>query len=95
MGGAKPLSKQSGVCDSGGCDLIALYVNPFISLLSIIVGLVAAISLVLGGIQYITSTGDPQKTGAAKDRISKTILALIVFGFLYAFLNFLIPGGLF
>ena len=85
----------ASVCDDGGCDLIANYVNPSIRLLSALVGLVAAISLIMGGIQYSASTGDPQKTSAAKSRISKTILGLIIYAFLYAFLNFLVPGGIF
>jgi hypothetical protein len=82
-------------CDSNQCDLVALYVNPFIQLLSIAVGLVVAGSLVMGGIQYMSSSGDPQKTGAAKTRITNTLLAFVAYAFLYAFLNFLIPGGLF
>jgi hypothetical protein len=71
------------------------YVNPTINVLSVIVGLVAVISIVAGAIQYITSTGDPQKTSAAKSRISKTIFALVAYAFLYAFLEFIIPGGVF
>lgn len=82
-------------CDDSHCDLVALYVNPFINVLSVIVGLVAAGSLVLGGIQYTASSGDPQKTSAAKTRITNTLLAFVAYAFLYAFLNFLIPGGLF
>lgn len=82
-------------CDSSSCDLVALYVNPFIRLLSIIVGLVVAASLIMGGIQYSSSSGDPQKASAAKSRISNTLLALFAYALLYAFLNFLIPGGIF
>jgi hypothetical protein len=86
---------QPGHCDSNNCDLIALYVNPAIRILSIVVGLVVAASLILGGIQYTAASGDPQKISAAKSRITNTLLALIAFAFLYAFLNFLVPGGIF
>ncbi|HVV66486.1 MAG TPA: pilin [Candidatus Saccharimonadales bacterium] len=85
----------SANCDQNGCDLVKKYVNPTINVLSVIVGLVAVISIVAGAIQYITSTGDPQKTSAAKSRISKTIFALVAYAFLYAFLEFIIPGGVF
>ncbi|MGH7193419.1 MAG: pilin [Candidatus Saccharimonadales bacterium] len=78
-----------------GCDLINNYVNPFINLLSIAFGLIAVISLIMGGIQYSTSQGDPQKSAQAKSRISNTFLAIFAYLFLYAFLQFLIPGGLF
>lgn len=78
-----------------GCDLVNNYVNPFINFLSIAFGLIAVISIILGGIQYSTSQGDPQKSAQAKSRISNTLLAIFAYLFLYAFLQFLIPGGLF
>lgn len=81
-------------CDENHCDLVSLYVNPFIRLLSLIVGLVVAGSLVMAGVQYAASSGDSQKVSAAKSRISNTLLAFLAYAFLYAFLNFLIPGGL-
>jgi hypothetical protein len=56
---------------------------------------VAAISLIMGGVQYSSSNGDPQKITAAKNRISTTIIALVAYMFLFAFLQFLIPGGIF
>jgi hypothetical protein len=86
---------QGKNCDDNHCDLIALYVNPGIRLLSVLVGLVVAGSLVYAGIQYTTSSGDPQKTGAAKTRITNTLLAFFAYAFMLAFLNFLIPGGIF
>jgi type IV secretion system pilin len=82
-------------CDSNQCDLISLYVNPAVRLLSILVGLVLAASLIMGGVQYSAAGSDPQKVSAAKSRISNTLLALFAYAFLYAFLNFLIPGGVF
>jgi hypothetical protein len=86
---------QGKNCDDTDCDLIGLYVNPAIDILSIIVGLVVTASLIAGGVQYITSSGDSQKTSAAKTRITNTLLAFLAYLFMYAFLNFLIPGGLF
>ncbi|MGZ6005339.1 MAG: pilin [Candidatus Saccharimonadales bacterium] len=81
-------------CDAN-CDFIAKYVNPGINLLTASFGLIAVISLIIGGINYSTSEGDPQKTSRAKKRILNTIVAVVAYLFLYAFLNFLIPGGLF
>lgn len=78
-----------------GCDLIAKYVNPAILLLSYSFGLIATLSIIMGGIQYAASAGDPQKVAAAKKRIINTVIAVVAYFFLYAFLQFLIPGGLF
>jgi hypothetical protein len=78
-----------------GCDLIANYVNPAINLLSAMFGLIAVISLIMGGIQYSASEGDPQKASQAKSRLYNTLIAIFAYLFLYAILQFLIPGGLF
>lgn len=82
-------------CDQKNCDFIAKYINPGIALLSVCFGLIAIISIILGGINYITSEGDPQKTAKAKSRVFNTIFAIIAYLFLYTFLEFLIPGGIF
>jgi hypothetical protein len=84
-----------GACNASRCDFIAKYINPAINLFSLLFGLVAVISLILGGIQYSASQGDPQKAAAAKSRLSNTIIAIFAYIFLYAFLQFLIPGGAF
>jgi hypothetical protein len=84
-------------CDSNNksCDFTGRYINPAINLLTVVFGIIAVISLILGGIQYSASAGDPQKVTKAKDRIFSTIIAILAYLFLYGFLQFLIPGGLF
>jgi hypothetical protein len=82
-------------CNSDNCDFIAKYVNPAINVLTVSFGLIVVISLILGGIEFSASEGDPQKASRAKSRISNTILALLAYSLLYGFIQFLIPGGLF
>jgi hypothetical protein len=85
----------SGNCASvSKCDLVTKYVNPFINFLAALVGVAVVISIVIGGIQYGSSAGDPQKVNMAKNRIRNALVALLAFLFLYALLNFLVPGGL-
>lgn len=79
--------------EGGGNDLIEKYINPLINFLSAVVGIVIVISFVVGGIQYASSEDDPQKVKQAKSRIINAILALLAFLFLYAFLQWLVPGG--
>jgi len=85
----------AATCNKSGCDLIAKYVNPSINVLSACFGLIAVISLILGGIQFSMSEGDPQKASAAKSRITNTIIAIVAYSLLYGFLQFLVPGGFF
>ena len=63
-----------------------------IRILSDGVGLIIVASLTYAGVQYIGSQGDPQSTEAAVKRIRSNVLALFVFIFGYALLNYLIPG---
>lgn len=80
--------------DVNDCDVIKKYINPAVNFLAALFGLIVMISIVIGGIQYSTSAGDPQKASAARARIRNAIIALIAFILLYAGLNFLLPGGL-
>ena len=97
---ADPTIKACGanakaVCNSNNCDLIKKYVNPAIQMLTIAFGLIAVISLVMGGIQYSASGGDPQKVTEAKKRISLTLMAIAAYAFAFSFIQFLVPGGVF
>lgn len=76
------------------CDLITKYVDPLVNALTALVGVAVVVSIIIGGIQYSSSEGDPGKASAAKNRIKNAIIALVAFILLYSFLNFLIPGGL-
>lgn len=80
--------------DAENCNLITKYVNPFIIFLSASVGLAVVIGIIWGAILYSTSAGDPQKVAQAKDKIRNALIALIAFIFLFAFLQWLLPGGL-
>ena len=80
---------------SGDSDKIYNRLAGLINFLSAMVGVAVVISIIVGGIQYTTSSGDPQKVSAAKKRILNAVVALLAFIFMYAFLQFLIPGGIF
>ena len=57
------------------------------------VGLVIIGSIVVGGIQYSASAGDPQATSRAITRIRESLIALVIFIFGFAILNYVIPVG--
>lgn len=87
-----------GNCKSSSlsqCGIMTQYVYPLINFLTALVGVAVTISIIVGGIQYASSAGDPQAASAARKRITNAIIALVVFIFLYSLLNFLMPGGFF
>lgn len=88
---------QQDICGSAGSKCNAFvdkYINPFIILLSGLVGVIAVISIIVAGIQYAGSADDPSIVSKAKQRIFNTVVGLLAYIFLFAFLNYLIPGGI-
>ena len=67
----------------------------FFRFLSAGVGLIVVGSIIYAGIQYTASRGNPQSTEAAIKRVISSVTALILYIFIFAIANFLVPGGLF
>lgn len=80
---------------SGSNCGIVYYLKMFINILSAMVGIVVIGVIIVAGIQYATSAGDPNAAMAAKKRITNALLALVAFFLTYAFLQWVVPGGLF
>ena len=74
--------------DSGG-DLQEKVMN-IINVVIGLLGIVAVIVIILGGIQYMTSSGDAGKVKKAKDTILYGVIGLIVCILAFAIVNFVI-----
>ena len=59
------------------------------------VGLVVIGSIVVAGIQYSASRGNPQATEASIKRITNAIIGLLIYLFMFAIANYIKPGGMF
>lgn len=64
--------------------------NNVIDTLFVVVGAVAVIILIIGGIRYITSTGDSTRIQKAKDTILYAVIGLIVVILARAIVGFVI-----
>ncbi len=89
-----PCNDPNGTITASNCGIVA-YLQLFINVLSGLVGIVIVIMIIWGGIEYSSAGNDPQKVGAAKSKISNALLALVVFIFMYSFLQWVVPGGIF
>lgn len=87
-------TKDGEALDKSNCGIVG-YIVGFTKLLSALVGIVIVIMIAVGGVQYTTARDDPNAVSAAKTRIRNAILSLVFYIFSVAFLNYLIPGGLF
>jgi hypothetical protein len=69
--------------------------NNIINVLAAGVGVAVTGSIIFGGIQYAAAGNNPNQVTAAKKRITDALIALIAFAFMYAFLQWIVPGGVF
>ena len=71
----------SGDCSNGGesaTDKINHLVKQIINILSAIVGIVAVVMIIFGGLRYITSGGNDANVTSAKNTILYAIIGLII-----------------
>ena len=93
---------SKGECDTlpgqeltrDNCEIINLVVIG-INFLSAIAGMAIVGSIMFAGYQYMTARDNPGAIEAAKKRIVWALVALGLFVFMYALLNYFIPGGVF
>ena len=76
-------SSASGTdCEAGqeetAGDRVNSIVTSVINILSLVVGVVAVIMIIIGGLRYITSGGDSGQVGNAKNTILYAVVGLIV-----------------
>ncbi len=83
-----------GCKDTPGNNVIYSYLDAVLRFLAGGVGLVIVLMIIISGIQFITSSGNPQAIQAARGRLTNAVIALILFIFMAAILNFVVPGGL-
>jgi hypothetical protein len=70
-------------------------IQTIVNFLSASVGIIVVGVIILGGIQYTLAGDNPQALKAARDRIINGLIALLAFTFMFAFIQWLIPGGVF
>lgn len=80
--------------DETNCGIVKI-LNVAINIFSGLFALTIIIVVIVAGIQYSASSGDPQAAAAAKKRITNALIAVVAFGLMYGFLQWLVPGGIY
>ncbi len=78
--------------DKTNCGIVA-YLLTGINVLSALVGVIVVIMIAVGGMQYSMARDNPQAVVAARGRIINALLGLLAYLFMYALLQYLVPGG--
>jgi len=77
--GGAGLSLGSASCQAPGTtNTLNQLITKIINMFSIIVGIIAVIFIIIGGIKYVTSGGEANNIKAAKDTILYALVGLIV-----------------
>jgi glucose uptake protein GlcU len=61
-----------------------------VSTLLFILGILAVIMIIVGGIRYVTSAGDASRVKAAKDTVMYSVVGLVVAILAYAIVTFVV-----
>lgn len=80
------------ICESVGEDQLMPMIKTVINMLLTILGFIAVIMIIIGGIRYATSNGDSNSTKSAKDTILYSVIGLIVAILSFAIVNFVIDN---
>lgn len=73
---------------------IILWIQFFINWISVFIVIGSVIALAAAGVQYSAAAGDSGKIAEAKKRITNVLMALLAYFFLFAFIQWLVPGGI-
>jgi glucose uptake protein GlcU len=84
------LNGANTACGASSCNKtsIATIFENITNTLIFLVGAVAVIMIVVGGLRYVTSNGDSKRTQAAKDTIQYSVVGVVVAILSYAIVRF-------
>ncbi|USN96555.1 MAG: hypothetical protein H6797_05860 [Candidatus Nomurabacteria bacterium] len=88
-GGASSSAGQSQICGATGDSFTSIMTN-IINMILFVLGIVAVIMIIIGGIRYTTSNGDSQQIKSAKDTVLYAVIGLVVAIMAYAIVNFVL-----
>lgn len=68
------------------------FIQSIINILLAVIGIVAVLMLIVGGLKYVFSQGDEKAVNSAKNTILYAIIGLIVAILAFAIVNFVLEG---
>lgn len=71
-------------------DKLASLIKNVVNVLLFIVGVAAVIMIIIGGLRYVTSSGDSSQVTAAKNTVLYSVVGLVVAALAYAIVNFVV-----
>lgn len=88
--GANGASGQTNPAPSDAAGKFNNITHTLINVLTIIVGIIAVIMIIVGGLRYVTSGGDANKVSAAKNTLLYAIIGLVIVALAQVIVNFVL-----
>jgi hypothetical protein len=82
-------------CDTTAGNPVQSLMLQVVNFLAVGVGIAVVGGIIWGGMLYASSNGDSARTKQGINVIVNAIIGLLLFIFMYAIINYLVPGGLF
>ena len=76
----------------GGSASLMTVASNLLTAIASLVGIIAVIGIIIGGVQYATSAGDASKAKRAKNTILYSIIGLVVALLAWAIVNFVLKN---
>lgn len=89
---AQEMLSGAGTTGQEGGPEVESSITKIVNILLFLLGVVAVIAIIVGGIMYAVSSGDAGRAKAAKDTIMYAVIGLIVAILAYAIVNFVISS---
>jgi len=84
---------ESGICDANAkTDDLKTVIGTIINTILFILGAVAVLMVIIGGIQYTTSAGDPALAKKGRETVIYAIIGLVIAFLAYAIINWVVKA---
>lgn len=91
------VNENQPICKDRNQNNLPRLIGQISTTMLFILGAIAVVMVIIGGIRYTTSGGDPQQTKAAKDTVLYAVIGLVVALLAYAIVAFIVnvfvPAG--
>lgn len=77
-------------CDAAAATKTQGLIKSGLNIFSAIIGVIAVVMIMIGGISYITSQGEPAKTATAKNTLLYAAIGLVVAALAQVFVQFVL-----
>lgn len=78
------------ICKQANQSTLPQLIKRIADIMLFILGAISVIMVIVGGIRYVTSGGDPQQVKAAKDTVLYAVIGIVIAILAYAIVSFVV-----